>query len=152
MAALKQSDRVSSISLTVTSSLLEKLSAIERPFSKLEDLVLLSRDSVPLTLPSAFRWGLRLRTLHLTRAAIPTLPELLSPCTGLVDLQLHKIPKLGYFSPDAFANALSRMTHLQSLSLHFLSFALPRNYRGLPPQSGETGCSPCSHVLQISRN
>jgi hypothetical protein len=57
MAALKHSDRVSSISLTVTSSLLEKLSAIERPFSELEDLVLLSRDSVRLTLPNAFRWG-----------------------------------------------------------------------------------------------
>ena len=136
VAALMQSNRVSSISLTVTNSLLEKLSAIERPFSELEELVL-SRDSVPLTLPSAFRWGVRLRTLHLTRAAIPILPELLSPCTGLVDLQLHKIPKIGYFSPDAFATALSKMTHLRLLSLHFLSFTLPRNYRGLPPQSGE---------------
>jgi hypothetical protein len=137
VAALMQSDRVSSIRLTVASSLLEKLSAIERPFSELEELVLLSRDSVPLTLPSAFRWGLRLRTLHLTRAAIPTLPDLLSPCAGLVDLQLHKIPKLGYFSPHAFANALSRMTYLQSLSLHFLSSTLSRNYRGLPPHSDE---------------
>ena len=137
MVALMQSDRVSSISLTVTNSLLEKLSAIERPFSELEQLVLLPRDSVPMTLPRAFRWGVRLRTLHLTRAAIPTLPELLSPCTSLVDLQLHKIPKIGYFSPDALATALSEMTHLQSLSLHFLSFTLPPNYRGLPPQSGK---------------
>jgi hypothetical protein len=54
MAALKHSDRVSSISLTVTGSLLEKLSAIERPFSELEDLVLLSRDRALLTLPSTF--------------------------------------------------------------------------------------------------
>jgi hypothetical protein len=137
VAALMQSDRIGSISLTVAGSLLEKLSAIERPFLELEELVLLSRDSVPLTLPNAFRWGLRLRTLHLTRAAIPTLPELLSPCTGLVDLQLHKIPKLGYFPPDAFANALSGMSHLQSLSLHFLSFAIPRDYHGLPPQLGK---------------
>ena len=136
MAALMQSDRVSSISLTVTNSLLEKLSAIEKPFSELEELVL-SRDGVPLTLPSAFRWGERLRTLHLTRAAIPILPVLLSPCTGLVDLQLHKIPKIGYFSPIAFATALSKMTHLRLLSLHFLSFTLPRNYRDLSLQSGE---------------
>ena len=125
MAALKQSDRVISISLIVTNSLLEKLSAIERPFSELEELVLRSRDSVPLTLPSAFRWGLRLRILHLTRAIIPALPELLSPCTDLVDLQLHKIPNLGYFSPDAIANALSGMTHLRLLSLRFLSSTLP---------------------------
>jgi hypothetical protein len=45
VAALERSDRVSSISLTVTNSLLEKLSAIERPFSELEDLFLLSQDS-----------------------------------------------------------------------------------------------------------
>ncbi len=137
MAALEESDRVSSISLTVTSSLLEKLSAIERPFSELEDLVLLSRDSVPLTLPSAFRWGPRLRTLHLTRAAIPALPQLLAPSRGIVDLQLHEIPSDGYFSPQAFANALSGMTQLRTLSLHFLSFTLRRNYLGLPPPPGE---------------
>ena len=131
MAALKQSDRVTSVSLIVTKSLLEKLSAVERPFSELEELVLRSRDSVPLILPSAFRWGLRLRTLHLTRAAIPTLQELLTPCTGLVDLRLHQIPKIGYFPPEALATALSKMTHLRLLSLHFLSFTFPRNYRGL---------------------
>ena len=62
MAALMQSDRVSSISLIVTNSLLEKLPAIERPFSELEELVLLSQDNVSLTLPNSFRWGLRLRT------------------------------------------------------------------------------------------
>ena len=139
MAALMQSDRVGSINIIVANSLLEKSSVIERLFSELEELVL-SRDrdtvSVPLTFPSAFQWDSHLRTLHLTRAAIPLFPELLSPCTGLVDLQLHKIPKIGYFSPNAVANALSG-THLRLLSLHFLSFTLPRNYRGLPPQSGE---------------
>ena len=137
MAALMQSDRVSSISLIVTNSLLEKLPAIERPFSELEELVLLSQDNVSLTLPNSFRWGLRLRTLHLTRTAIPALLELLFPSTGLVDLKLHKIPNLECFPPDAFANALSRMTHLRSLSLHFLSFALLRNYVSLPTQPGE---------------
>ena len=124
MAALKHSDRVHSLSLTVTSSLREKLFAIERPFSELEDLVLLSREKVPLTLPSAFQWGLRLRTLHLTGAAIPALPELLRPSTGLVDLQLHNIPQAGYFSPVAFVNTLSGMAELRLLSLHFLSFSL----------------------------
>ena len=148
MAALKQSDRVSSISLIVTNSLLEKLSAIESPFSELEDLVLQSRDRVLLTLPSTFRWGSRLRTLHLTRVAIPALPELLSPSAGLVDLQLHNIPNLGYFPPDTFANALSGMTHLRSLSLHFLSFALPRNHDDLPTQSGELVVLPALTCLK----
>ena len=54
MAALKQSDRVISISLTVTASLLEKLSTIEGAFSELQDL-LLSRYGAQLTLPSTFR-------------------------------------------------------------------------------------------------
>ena len=40
VAALKQSDRVISINLTVINSLLEKLFAIEKPFSELEDLIL----------------------------------------------------------------------------------------------------------------
>ena len=116
MAALKQSHRVSSIRLTVTRSLLEKLSAIERPFSELEVLVLVSASDYGCpTLPSAFRWGTRLRTLHLTRIAIPAPLQPLSPSTGLVDLQLDETPG---FSPDEFVNALSGMTQLRSLSLH----------------------------------
>ncbi len=43
MAALRHTDRVVSINLTVTSSLLEKMGTIAEPFSELEDLVLLSQ-------------------------------------------------------------------------------------------------------------
>ena len=56
-AALQQSGRVSSISLTITSSLHEKLSAISETLSELEELVLLSQDNVQRTLPSTFLWG-----------------------------------------------------------------------------------------------
>jgi len=121
MAALKQSDRVSSISLTVTSSLLEKLSAIERQFSELEHLVLFSRDSVRLTLRSDFRWGPHLRCLHLTRIAFPSLLQLLYSSRNIVDLQLHGVLNPSRFSPEALKNALSGMAQLRSLSLHFLS-------------------------------
>ena len=147
-AALKLSDRINSISLTVTSPLLEKLSAIERPFTELEDLVLLSRDSEWLTLPSAFRWGPRLCTLHLTRIAVPALPQLLSHSTGLVDLQLHEIPNVGYFTPDALTNALSEITQLETLSLHFLSFPPRRDYLGLPSQSGKLVVLPALTCLR----
>ena len=136
VAALKHSDRVSSIGLTITSSLLKKLSAIEMPFLELEELVLRSMASVQLALPHTLQWGTRLRRLHSTRIAFPVLPVLLSASTGLVDLRLHEIPKVGYFSPEALANALSEMTQLDTLSLHFLSFP-SRNRIGLPPQSGE---------------
>ena len=137
IAALKQSGRVSSIRLTVTRSLLEKLSAISEPFSEVDGLYLMSEDNVPLTLPSTFRWGPRLCTLHSTRIAFPSFPQLLLPSHDLVDLRLHEIPSAGYFSPEAFANALSGMTQLRALSLHFLSLPSRRNYVGLPPQSGE---------------
>jgi hypothetical protein len=129
MAALKQSDRVTSIRLTVTSSVLEWLCAIEGPFSELEHLVLLTRDSVRLTLPSTFRWGSRLRCLHLTRITIPTLIELLHTSKNLVDLRLHDVLIPWHFSSEALTNTLCGMAQLQSLSLHFLP--VPR-YHSLP--------------------
>jgi hypothetical protein len=135
MAALNQSDRVSSISLTVTSSLLEKLSAIERPFSELEDLDLLSLDSVRLTLPSAFRWApRRLRCLHSTRIAFPALLKLLYSSSNLVDLQLHEVFDPWNVSPKALTKALSKMTQLRSLSLLLLSTAI---YHAPSPPSGD---------------
>jgi hypothetical protein len=136
ISALKQSGRVRSISLTVASSLLEKLSAISEPFSELEELALLSRHNMQLTLPSTFRWGPPLRSLHSTRIAFPLFPHLLSQCQDLVDLHLHEIPSTGYVSPEAFANGLSGNTRLRSLSLHFLSFPPRRTFLGLPPQPG----------------
>ena len=140
IAALKQSGRVSSISLTVTTSLLEKLSVVSDPFLELAELTLLSQDNMQLTLHSTFRLGPRLRTLHSTRIAFRSFPQLLSPCHDLVDLQLHEIPSAGYFPPEAFSNALSGMTNLRSLSLHFLSSSPRRNYLGLsPPSEGRVG-------------
>ena len=137
ISALKQSGRVRTINLTVTSSLLEKLSSISEPLSELEELVLLSQDKVQQIFPSTFLWGPRLRTLHSTRIAIFSLPPLLLPCHDLVDLQLHEIPSSGYFSPEAFTNALSGTPQLRSLTLHLLSFPRRRSYLGLPPAPGE---------------
>ena len=136
ISALKQSGSVNSIGLTVTNSLLERISANSGPFSELEELILLSRDNMHLTLPSGFRWGTRLRTLRLTGIAIPAPPRLLYPSTGLVDLQLHEVPSVRYLSPHAFANALSEMTQLESISLQFLP-SPHRNHIGWVPASGE---------------
>ena len=130
IAALKQSGRVSSIRLTVSSSLREKLSAISEPLSELEELALLSQDNVQQALPSTLLWGPRLRALHSTGIAFPSLPSLLLPCQDLVDLQLHKIPSSGYFSPEAFAGALSGTPQLRSLTLHMLSFPRRRSFPG----------------------
>ena len=137
IAALKQSGRVSSITLTVTRSLLGKLSVLSEPFSELEEVALLSRDNMQLTLPSSFRWGHRLRTLHLTGIAFPSFPQLLLPSQDLVDIQLHEIPSTGYFPPETFANALAGMTQLRSLTFHLLSFPRRRSFLGLPPPPEE---------------
>ena len=121
IAALEQSDRVISISLTVTSLLMEKLSAIEKPFSELQDLVLLSRDGVPLILPITFRWGQCLRLLHSTGIAFPALlqPLYSSSSTNLTDLKLHDAFRPRQVSPEILKDILSKMTRLRSLSLHF---------------------------------
>ena len=123
MVALKQSGRVSGINLTVTRSLLANISTIKEPFSELEELVLLSRDDTQLILPSAFRWGPRLRRLHSTGITFPALLRRLSSSSNLVDIRLHGISYNRYLSPKALAKTLSGMAQLQSLSLHFHSTA-----------------------------
>ena len=133
MALLQLSDRVTFISLTVTNSLLVKLFNIKRPFSELEDLILLSRDAF-LTLPRDFIPGTRLRRLHLTRIACPVFLHLLLSSRSLVDLRLHEVPNPWPFSPEDFTNALAGMTKLRSLSLHLL---FPINYFTIPPPSGK---------------
>ena len=112
---------------------MKKLSTISEPFTELEGITLIPQYNLQLTLPGAIRWGPHLRTLHLTRIAIPTLPQFLSPPTALVELQLHEIPKDGYFCPEEFANALSGATHLETMSLYFLSLPPRRNHLSLSP-------------------
>ncbi|KAN0130625.1 hypothetical protein V8E53_011518 [Lactarius tabidus] len=147
IAALKHFDRVRSISLTITSSLMERLGAIEEPFSELEDLVLLSQDRNGQMLPSAFRWGSHLRSLHATGIAFRSLPQLLSSSQDLVDIQIHEIPSFGYFSPEALADALAVMPQLRSLSLHFKSLPSRRDNVSVPPKSGAPSILPTlSHL------
>ena len=127
VAALKQSDRVTSISLTVTRSLLKKLSAIKRPFTALEDLVLVSQDGVQLTLPNTFQWSPRLRCFRSTRVVFPSLLQLLYSSKNLVDLHLHEVLHPSVFPPEVLTNAFSGMVKLRSLSLHFLSIIIHIN-------------------------
>ncbi|KAH9043486.1 hypothetical protein EDB83DRAFT_2523788 [Lactarius deliciosus] len=121
LAALKRSDRVSSIRFTLTRSLLAKLFTIEEPFSELEEVFFLYRDNIQVTLPSAFRWSPRLRRLHLTKIGFSSPLRRLSSSWDLIDIRLHDISDSGFLSSDALPHTLSEMAQLQSLSLHFLS-------------------------------
>ncbi|KAH9042818.1 hypothetical protein EDB84DRAFT_896932 [Lactarius hengduanensis] len=133
-------NRVRSIKLCLTNSLVEKLSTqVKEPLSELEALVLRSisnRYFFHSNLP--FRWSPRLRVLHLTDISLLSLPPLLSSSPNLVDLQLHTgcIRSCELPSPVALANALSVMTQLESLSLRSDSFLYPRTHTGGFPPSG----------------
>ncbi|KAI9450229.1 hypothetical protein BJY52DRAFT_199055 [Lactarius psammicola] len=140
VAALKHSDRVYSISLTVTHSLLKKLGTIEEPFPGLEDLDLDLRFGPPF--PGHIRWGTRLRSLRLTEISLAAIPQLLLSSPNLVDLRLHEIHSFSNLSSQSFASALSEMTQLQSLSLSvspslLFPFRLHSSLIDIPPFSGE---------------
>ena len=122
LAALRQSDRVSSLHLTVTASLLEKLSPIEEPFSKIEDLVLLYQDPMKLRPSRPFGWDPGLRSLHSTKVGFPGPLQQLSSM-DLVDIQFHNMVKAAYLLPETLVITLSQMSRLRSLSLHFLPTA-----------------------------
>ena len=123
-AVLKKSARVKSITLALPSSLLArvlgKISAIEGPFSELENLVLMSQHSAQLnqlTVTSYFQCGPRLRRLHLTGIVFPALLQSISSYRNLIDLQIHDIIHNSWGFPlEAFANALSGTPHFHSIS------------------------------------
>ena len=100
-------------------------------FFELEDLVLLSRYSVQLIQPRVFRWGSRLRRLHLTGITFPALLQHLSSSRDLVGIQLHDISDHICFPPEALAKALSGMT---PAPITFTPFPSPpaENYLSLP--------------------
>ena len=136
VAALKHSDHVRSISITVTDSLLEGLRTIELSFPELEDLVLLGEEFHPMPFPAHLRWGTRLRSLRLTGISLTTLPQLLLSSPDLVDLQLYGIVDTRMLSSQTFASALSALTRLQSLSVHFHEHCRS-GFVDIPPFCGE---------------
>jgi hypothetical protein len=131
LTALKPSDRVISIHLTLTNSLLKKLSSIGGQFSNLEELVLRSQSFSQLTLPNTFQLGTRLRRLHSTGVVFSPPLRFLSSSKDLVDIQLHEISDR-YVLPQVLTDALSGMAHLRSLSLSVLSTT---NHTTVPPLS-----------------
>ena len=121
--ALKQNNRVCKIDIGGISSLLLKaLSATKEPFPALTVLKLLSTALVPSpALSDSFLIGYApcLRHLRLVNIPFPALPKLLSSTRGLVRLRLDNIPSSGYIPPDEMVAALSTLTKLEELHIHF---------------------------------
>jgi hypothetical protein len=125
-AALEHRDRIRSIKLAVTGSLLGILTSVmQEPFLALTDLWLSSKDSdmnAPF-LPEILLGGSApsLREIYLVGVSFPALPTLLLSANDLVCLRLEDIPQGGYISPEAMVTVLAASTRLDSLWIRFKS-------------------------------
>ena len=132
IATLEQlRDRILEIRLTISDSLLEKSNVWMESFPLLEHLYLHSpvgREHPVTVLPSGFLGGptlasRRLRCILLEKITVPTLPQLLSSCPGLMHLFLGNgvLAGDGFISPAVLTASLSTAARLESLHVHLPS-------------------------------
>jgi hypothetical protein len=120
VSALERHDRMYKIVMMgIPNSLLTTFAVMKDPFPALTFLGLAAYDENPPGLPDSFlvRSAERLRVLDLQNI----LGKLLLATSDLVQLRLWRIPHSGYISPEAMATALSALTTLEELVLHFQS-------------------------------
>jgi hypothetical protein len=132
VTALKASDRVHYVGISVTSSLLEKMSTETRnPFPALTHLSLSSMDENVPALPDGILGGSApaLRVFHLEGIPFPAFPALLLSAHDLVDLRLLNIPPEGHIPPEAMATCLAALTGLRTLLIGFKSPTYSRETR-----------------------
>ena len=122
IAALEHPNRVRSIKLSVTSSLLEMVASVmQEPFPALTTLWLSSKDGNTPVLPDLL-WSdpaPNLWQIFLEGISFPALSTLLSSASNLVDLQLKDIPQSGHISPEVMATALAPLNRLDTLHICF---------------------------------
>jgi len=123
VAALRHHNRVDKIfyrNKDFQHRLLKEFAAIDVPFPALTGLHLTSpqEQNVPV-LPDSFLGGSapRLRSLHFSGIPCPSIGNLLSSTTNLVQLILYRIPDSGYISPEMFVPLLSTLSRLETLAL-----------------------------------
>ena len=97
---------------------------MQEPFPALTNLTLYGDNAeTALVIPDSFSGGSapHLRFLTLDRLPFPGLSKLLLSATGLIHLDIWRIPHSGYISPEVMASCLSVLTRLVSLTLGFES-------------------------------
>jgi hypothetical protein len=126
IAAIKHNDRVCKIDFRSPFDIgqLEQIvSLMEVPFPALTNLkfTLDGMDRTVPVLPDLFlgRSAPGLQHLELDGFSFPGLPNILLSASGLVSLELRRIPHSWFISPDAMVTHLSALTHLKSLTLEF---------------------------------
>ncbi|KAI0255453.1 hypothetical protein BJV78DRAFT_674038 [Lactifluus subvellereus] len=122
--ALRHTDRVHYISLTLPSPKLRKIiTTMDEQFPILERLLIgspIQDDTSSLVLPRTFQ-APHLRHLYLWHVALPIGSPLLTTTVGLVTLWLLDIPPSAYFTPSYLLTRLSLMPQLENLAIGFYS-------------------------------
>ncbi|KAN0124614.1 hypothetical protein V8E53_015754 [Lactarius tabidus] len=127
---LQHSDRVSHLALYVnTKLLLGKLAILlatlmKIPFPILTHLIISSGAESVLILSAEFAEFLRgsapsLQRFSLFFISFPAWPTLLLSARDLVILHLHKIPQIGYISPEALVACLAVLPRLKTFDIRF---------------------------------
>ena len=145
IAALEHNDRVCEIDLDnlpgSQSNFVTNSAVMQKPFPELTSLFLggTVTSDCDGQIPDSFLGGNapRLQSFFLHNTSFPGLSSLLSSATQLVSLELSDIPLSGYIPPEEMTTALSALTSLEYLCLHF-RFPRPRlalESRRPPPPS-----------------
>ncbi|KAI9455187.1 hypothetical protein F5148DRAFT_1369878 [Russula earlei] len=96
--------------------------AIQKPFPELTDLTFSPEGTTATAIPDPLGGSAPLlRVLWLKNCPFQGLPKLLLSAKQLVDLYLWDLPDSGYISPQDLGTALSVMSRLKTLWIHFRS-------------------------------
>ena len=132
ISALEPRNRIAGIDLSgLTKLQLQRCTAVmQEPFPILRALFLGCDENVTPVITHTFLGGSapRLQTIHLCFVPFPTLPKLLLSATELVKLNLERITRAGYISPDALATCMSMLKRLEYVSI---SFQFPNSFPNL---------------------
>ena len=136
IAALGHLYRVSRVRLKIYPGELKKMiKAMQVPFPGLTCLEIYSNDKNAPVLPAGFLGGSAplLQTIALRDIPFPTLPVLLLSTSNLISLDLSRIPRAGYISPEAMVVSLATLTKLETLIITFLSVIFHPDKTSPPP-------------------
>ena len=120
--ALENPDRVCSIELLASNSLLAKISRVMQvPFPALKYLSLRTKDLFALApiVSQGFLGGSApgLQKFSLSGRPSPALPDFLLSCKVLVDLHLFCVPNPDQFLPEVIVTTLSKLSRLKILNI-----------------------------------
>jgi hypothetical protein len=147
MIALRHSDRVCEIDLSLTSSIIRSIAElVQVPFLALKKIQMASKNAEEPPVLGEFLCGSAplLERIDLDGIAVPfpTIRRLLLSISHLQSLWLLKIPNTCYFSPEDLVTCLSTLVHLKNFNVGFRSPASRPNPRIAPLPSPERATLP----------